>query len=657
MKSNKSIDYSENSLSISPEILEQIKKRTEEMSTSEASMRLLLNLSNPTNLTNPQIKNSINVRKNVKYNFSLPWLKSTRASGFNDYEFIPQKIIPKTNNNIVSRNNQFSFGNYIFGTNDYKKLIEKTGKEILEKQEKIRLKKLLEKIDKSTDEIISQNNSTKFSGYKTKNNLRKNRVDKSISYNNIWEKVKNGKSFLQKKVKDIDTDFIKFIPKKQTLEKCNIIRLLNFNNNNKREKIKKYISMKNIQKSSIDNMITKLENSKEFIENKYGENFKSYIRFLNQTYDKQSLKDDDLIKEKNILLGEINKLKRQIERIKNKKKIIIDWIFLQIQIKERKIKLPKYYKYIIEDNIPFEKINEKIKGNNKLNLDEYNKIMSYKRQCIYEDEEHLLKILNDIQIKSLNKLNTNLELNKKIKDLREEFEELNSENIKIEKRNSQKYKQLIEYLTFIKNENEKLEKRLIQLKIKKVKTKSYQDVALLRKLIIFANKYSNKNIVKFIQRKDKPLIYYLTLTLYHILNMRTYPQLNHEKIVLDPDQSDKYNMLLIFQFAEDCVNILNKERDHYHSNDKLKEEYKKRKAEREKEARKERLDIKIEIQKNIEYEKIEKLKDKISKNYYKHIRRIDFEYYKKDKKNKNKSLYMDIKKSNQLEDFFYDINS
>ena len=64
-----------------------------------------------------------------------------------------------------------------------------------------------------------------------------------------------------------------------------------------------------------------MENSKEFIENKYGENFKSYIRFLNQTYDKQSLKDDDLIKEKNILLGEINKLKRQIERIKNKKDI------------------------------------------------------------------------------------------------------------------------------------------------------------------------------------------------------------------------------------------------------------------------------------------------------------------------------------------------
>ena len=41
MKYNKSIEYSENTSSVSPDILEQIKKRTEEMSTSEASIRKL----------------------------------------------------------------------------------------------------------------------------------------------------------------------------------------------------------------------------------------------------------------------------------------------------------------------------------------------------------------------------------------------------------------------------------------------------------------------------------------------------------------------------------------------------------------------------------------------------------------------------------------
>ena len=37
------------------EIYEQIKKQTDELSTSEGSIQFLKNLSNPTNLTNPQI--------------------------------------------------------------------------------------------------------------------------------------------------------------------------------------------------------------------------------------------------------------------------------------------------------------------------------------------------------------------------------------------------------------------------------------------------------------------------------------------------------------------------------------------------------------------------------------------------------------------------
>ena len=55
------------------------------------------------------------------------------------------------------------------------------------------MKKLLEKIDKSSDEI------------------------------SIWEKLKKGKSLLQKKEKDITIDFIKFMPKNQMLERCNNI--------------------------------------------------------------------------------------------------------------------------------------------------------------------------------------------------------------------------------------------------------------------------------------------------------------------------------------------------------------------------------------------------------------------------------------------------
>ena len=65
------------------------------------------------------------------------------------------------------------------------------------------------------------------------------------------------------------------------LERCNNIRLLNFNSKNKNERLKKYISMKNIQMKSTDSLILKLENSKDFLGKKYKEEFKSYIRFLN----------------------------------------------------------------------------------------------------------------------------------------------------------------------------------------------------------------------------------------------------------------------------------------------------------------------------------------------------------------------------------------
>ena len=50
----KSFDNTENSSSIVQDVLEQIKKKSEEISTSDASYKLLQSLSNPTNLTNPQ---------------------------------------------------------------------------------------------------------------------------------------------------------------------------------------------------------------------------------------------------------------------------------------------------------------------------------------------------------------------------------------------------------------------------------------------------------------------------------------------------------------------------------------------------------------------------------------------------------------------------
>ena len=654
---NKSIDNTENSSSMYPEIIEQIKKKSEEISTSEASIKLFQNLSNPTNLTNPQIINSLSRRNKDRNKFILPSLKSRRVISSDKSDFIPEKFLVRSNSNVLSRNHQSSFTNDPFDFNHYKKLIEKAEKDILKKEEKSRMKKLLEKIDKSTDDIISQNNINNSNDYQMRNNLKKNRIDKSINYGGIWEKLKKGKSLLQKKEKDITIDFIKFMPKKQMLERCNNIRLLNFNSKNKNERLKKYISMKNIQMKPTDSLILKLENSKDFLGKKYKEEFKSYIRFLNKTYDEENLKNDDILKEKNDLIKEINKLQRQIDKIKNDKKIITDWIYLQIQVRERKINLPIYYKYIIEDEIPYEQINKISKGKYHLNLIQYNNISNHKKICIYEEADDFFRDLDEIQMKALNKLNVDEELFNEQQTLKSELDELKFENAKWEKRFNHDYKQLINQLNYLKSENENMKKKLIEENIKRSFVRTYKDKVLINKLAIFANKNSNEKGENVIIKNDKPTIFYITLCLYYILKLREFPELNHKNYELDFENSDTYNMFMIFQYAQDCVNILNKERDFYFSNPKTREEYKRIKTEMDKEVRKERLAVKVEMQKKVEDEKIEKFKQKINKKYYKRSRRIDFDYFRKKNKNKNQSLDMNIKRQTKFEDFFYDLDS
>ena len=73
--SNSNIDYFKRKQEIEAlDIFEQIKKQSEDLSTSEASITLLKNLSNPTNLTNPQIigPKKIKIDKNRENNFFYP---------------------------------------------------------------------------------------------------------------------------------------------------------------------------------------------------------------------------------------------------------------------------------------------------------------------------------------------------------------------------------------------------------------------------------------------------------------------------------------------------------------------------------------------------------------------------------------------------------
>ena len=600
----KSFDNTENSSSIVQDVLEQIKKKSEEISTSDASYKLLQSLSNPTNLTNPQIINTLNRRKKDENRFILPALKSRRMINTDKYNSINNKYLVRSNSNILSRNQHNSFISDPFDIKSYKNFIEKAENDLLENEEKKILKRILEKDDRSQDEFINNNIPL--------NSLKKKRIDKSLNYDEIWEKLKKSQSFIKKKKKDVRINFLKFIPRKQMIEKCN--------NNNK-----------------------------------YNEKYKSYIHFLNQTYEEENLKNDDIIKVKNNIIHEINKLQRQIDKLKNTKKIIIDWIYLLISVKEKRLLLPNYYKYIIEDNIPYENINLIFNSRYHLNINDYYRILNYKNQTVYETADDFIKDLDKFQMNSLNKLDTIAEIVNENNNLKSELDELKLLDINWQKDYNEKYKQLSEKHNYLKEENTNLEMNLIKIKSQKKPVKKYKDKILLNKLAIFAKFNSNNEGSNFFLKNDKSTLFYISICLYYILNTRNFPKLNSKKYILDFQKSDVYNMLIIFQYAEDALDILNKERQFYLSKKESREIYQKIKAEFDKEAKKERLGVKIEMRKKQEEEKIELFKQKLNKKYIKKMRKIDFDYYRKLNRNKNKSLDMEIKRETKFEDFFYDI--
>ena len=143
---SQSINNKGNSSEIT-DILDQIKKKSEELSTSDASLKLYQNLSNPTNLTNPQIITSRNNHNLLlkNFNYNLPSIKRNQLAFSNDNI---KKICKKSNSQIMAPNlNHFSTID-LLDLNNYHKLIKKAELEILSNKNlvKSRNKIILEKI-------------------------------------------------------------------------------------------------------------------------------------------------------------------------------------------------------------------------------------------------------------------------------------------------------------------------------------------------------------------------------------------------------------------------------------------------------------------------------------------------------------------------------
>ena len=643
-----------------PDILEQIKKKSEEISTSDASIKLLQNLSNPTNLTNPQIitslshnKNEVSIRKNIDV---LPSIKHEKLIFSNDNI---KKFPRKSKSDIMSINvNQFSTIDP-FNLNNYHKLIRKAELDLLisrkqNQRRKINFDIIEKKIMNYRENFFSRNYRNILSPNAILyDDLHSERNEKE----NIWEKLKKVNLMPIDRRKDKKTNIIRFIPKKEFIEKTNLIKLFDFNNKTKNERYNQYLSLKKLNMKSTDDTLNRLKNSKDFLEKRYKKDYVAYIHFLANELEKEKVLNINILNEKNEKLNIVNKLMKKIEKINYKKINLIKWLYLQIQVKEKKPQLPEYYKYILEDGISLDEINRKGKGKYTINNNEYYRIMNYKGKNLYEDANEFFKQIDDLEIRSLTKLNTKLDLLDEDYKLKEEFNELKKQDMIMSKEENDKFQKLMYDLKNAKKTNAKLKNELSILKNVKTRRKP-NDKILIKKLATYAQQNSDTEGMNFILKNDKSMIYYLVVCLYHIISLANFEEIKNKNLNIDINKIDDKNVLEVLVYAEKVLNLLLFQKKNYYSNKNLKIIYEQVKDGIDKKTKLEKMLVQIKMQKQREIEKKEKLKEKINKKYYKPKRKIDYDYYRKEIHIKNQTiLNKSVKNETKFEDFLYDIYS
>ena len=643
-----------------PDILEQIKKKSEEISTSDASIKLLQNLSNPTNLTNPQIitslshnKNDVSIRKNIDV---LPSLKHDKLIFSNDNI---KKFPRKSKSEIMSVNvSQFSTIDP-FNLNNYHKLIKKAELDLLtnkkqNQRKKINFEIIGKKIMNYRENIFSRNYRNILSPNEILyDDIQSERPEKE----NIWEKLKKVNLIPIDRKKDKKTNIIRFIPRKEFIEKTNLIKLFHFNNKNKNERYNQYLSLKKSNMKSTDDTLNRLQNSKDFLEKRYKKEFVAYIHFLANELEKEKISNINILNMKNEKLNEVNKLMKKIEKKNYKKVNLIKWLYLQIQVKEKKPQLPEYYKYILEDGMSLDEINRKGKGKYNINYNEYYRIMNYKGKNVYDDANEFFKQIDDLEIRSLTILNNKLDLLDEDNKLKEEFNELKRQDMLITKEENDKLQKLIYDLKNAKKANVELKNELTILKNAKTKGRT-NDKIIIKKLATYAQQNSNIEGMNFILKNEKPMIYYFVFCLYYIISMANFVEIKNKKLNVNINKIDDKMVLEVLDYAEKVLNLLLFQKKKYYSDKNLKIIYEQVKDEIDKKAKLDKLLMQIKMQKQREIEKKEKLKEKINKKYYKPKRKIDYDYYRKEIHIKNQTiLNKSVKNETKFEDFLYDIYS
>ena len=694
-------------------IFEQIRKKAEDISTSEGSYGFLHNLSNPTNLTNPQIIASRTVDTNIynsgtKKDFHLYKIKTRNKQG----QYKPDTTSSQSNRTELI---------------DQLLINEQIRKFIRNKKNKLIFDK-----NSESQKIYNYSSKRQF-----ENHFKKNKTILPIGNdgNNLWTKFQNEND--NNKGKIIRINKRKYITSREYINSTRNVQLLRFIRKNKMEKLNTLINIRKSELDTLNSNIESLENNKETIIINYNKKYVSYINYLTRQKDKEEKNDIDLIIKSGTIRKEIAQIQSKINKVQKEKMLQLNLILLFIQIKEKIRKIPEMaYKYfgtcdknLAAENAEKQKMLNKRKSSiarkssvrksfvnkfkeNIIVNEDLKKIMKYKGKLIYNDifefdydfNQLKEKVRKAIELKEISEKNN--------RDIKKSLA-----LVKVDVQNEQ-VEEMLNHLNFIlknlKNENADLKSELKSLKLKYSNNLDNNDEpyflskninitskrnSLIRKSSsannilqnltsiqnnkigleknyfnsIFANNfnsiYSPKNILSFkkyflIEKFDFNSASNLFLSCYKLYNITKENYFSEKDIQFDIEikrgsssEIEKSTILKMLEYIDNIVSLLLIQKRAYLKDKYLNKKYKKIRDLLEKDKR--RMNFIKSFKSDEEKRKIRLRKINLRKEKGRFIpyHKVEFKYFFKNQKEQiaQANNLAGLKRSPTFEDFMFDV--
>ena len=670
------------------DIFEQIKKKKEDLSTSDGSIPLFQNLSNPTNLTNPQI---IGLKRGGYMENS----EETKDKSRN--------LKPKNRVNRLRR-----VKSEISELHDEFLISEEIKKLLLKKEPK----RIFDKPKKRNYEMDAY---TKMIEKKKRKEKLEKTIEPVVNEEDVWTKLKKIQ-YIPHDQKEIRVNKRKNISAREYISNTKDIQLMKYIN---RHKFERYNMLSNIRQSELDsltNTLISLEKSKDSITNNYNEKYASYVAFLKQEKDEEEKNSLNLFLQKERIKREIAQLQVRFNKIKKDRLFMVNMVLLQIQVKEQMRNIPEKALIIFDNNMNIllkDKRRQKrkrtitIKSNSNDVFDqEIKKVMKYKRKIIYNDISEFEYDYKQIEDKVINKYQEYKKLETEIEELKEIYNKEKTEKEYDPEVEDKKQRTLL--LNKLKHKNEELKKEKISLKIKFSdkrhnilnKSRPMLQHSLSSISLRSSNNHNNNNINNINSNNSKSTInYFLKTNMYYydtyntlgLNNLFTLSNFNFNKM---HNVSELYNycfklyktaknnlfddievhfeveknmtypiinedvvILKMLDYIDKVLSLLLFQKQNHMSDEELRKKYEKLKSLMEGEKRRMKF---INNFRQEEEKKKMKLKElELKKNIVKYIptKKIDYNYYcraQKEHLEKLKKL-AELKKPITFEDFMYDV--